>query len=100
MALRTRYGYNAQTVNWADMTWFTPVCYVDVVPGETVQGTVAVNLFSQPVKAQIQTRTYADVYAFYVPYRIMDSSWPDFISKNDGSAAVPTAPDRDWETST
>ena len=89
MAQRNRYGYNCQTVQWAKVQQFVPLGYVDCVPGETVSGSVSVNVFSEPTTRPILNRHYIDAFAFYVPYRLLDESFPDFISGRDASAAPP-----------
>lgn len=70
-----------------------PVGYHEVVPGDTIQGKVNINLFSQPALRPLLNRMYADAYAFYVPYRLLDETFPDFISKRDLTATVPLVTD-------
>ena len=74
MAQRNRYGYNCQTVQWAKVQQFVPLGYVDCVPGETVSGSVSVNVFSEPTTRPILNRHYIDAFAFYVPYRLLAGS--------------------------
>ena len=93
MALRTRYGYNCQVVNWAKVGELCPFGYVDVVPGETISGTVSVNLYSEPTKRQILTRMYADGYAYYIPYRLLFEDWPKFISEPKTTVELPYVTD-------
>lgn len=89
MALRTRYGYNCQRANWGLMFEVVPTGYLEVVPGETVFGNVSVNVFSAPTFRNVRSRSYMDVYAFYVPFRLLWSGFPDFISGADDGATIP-----------
>lgn len=83
MAMRNRYGYNCQKVNIGSLNQLVPLGYLDVVPGETIAGSVAVNFHSAPTKKEIITRVFADVFAYYMPYRLMWSGWPEFITGQD-----------------
>lgn len=78
--MRHRYGYNCQVVQQGGLNEVVPLFYMEVVPGETVGGTVSTMFRSGPVNTQIDTRAYADVFAFYVPFRLMFETWPQFIS--------------------
>jgi len=80
MALRNRYGYKCQKTTFTVISRLTPLGYMHVVPGETVSGNVSFRNMSAPTVRNMLTRTYADYYAFYCPYRLIDASWPDFIS--------------------
>lgn len=80
MALRTRYGYNCQKVNYGYVGNVLPVGFVEVAPGETVEGTVSVDTWSRPTTRNMLNRAYMDAYAFHVPYRLLRSEWPDFIT--------------------
>lgn len=85
---RFRYGVNCQTVNWGDTFQFVPLGYHEVAPGESIDGTITANFFSKPVLRMALNRFYADAFVFYIPYRVLDENWPDFI--NGGSGTVPT----------
>ena len=85
MPLRTRYGYNCQKVNFGKVGEILPQGYMEVVPGDTVSGRVSIDCQSAPVIRQINTRTYMDSYAFYVPYRLLWSRWQSFIAQQGGA---------------
>ena len=97
MAMRNRYEYNCQKINFSNPYDFTPLGYMEVVPGETVAGAIEVNLQSCPAVRNVQTRTYMDCFAFYVPFRLLWPEWVDYISRDDqGSETLPSV-DEDWE---
>ena len=97
MPLRQKYGYNCQTMNWGKMYQLVPLCHIEVVPGETIQGSIQANVFSEPTKRPLLNRHYVDVYGFYTPLRLLDSSFPDFVSGRDPSAAPPFVTDTFYE---
>ena len=96
MAMRNRYEWNCQTVNVSNPYDFTPLGYMEVVPGETISGAVEINLQSVPAVRNVQTRTYMDTFAFYVPFRLLWPAWVDYIARDDqGSETLPTV-DEAW----
>lgn len=58
MALKNRYQYNRQTMNLGVMNRITPLGYMEVLPGETLNGRVTVDTFSAAVIRNIQSRVY------------------------------------------
>ena len=90
--LRTRYGFNCQKVNWGKLMQMVPLGYMEVVPGETVSGSVTVNAYSAPTFCNVQTSVYQDIYAFYMPYRVAFEEWPQYIAGDD-SVSLPTIGD-------
>lgn len=91
MALRTRYGYNCQKTCWGIISQFRSLGYVPVVPGETIHGAITTRVQSAPTLRNVLTRTYLDAWAFYMPYRLADPNWPNFISGvNDTPPTVVT----------
>lgn len=87
---RNRYGINCQSLQLADFFELVPLHYLEVVPGDTVQGTVQARLFSDTTKAPLMNRAYFDLFAFYVPYRLLWEEFPEFIAKGaDDNTLVP-----------
>lgn len=93
MALRRRYGWNCQNVNFSHAHQLVPIGYVEVVPGETIGGKVKIFARSVPTIQVIDTRVFLDAYAFYTPYRLLDDTFPNFISEVSPTATVPTVAD-------
>lgn len=90
MPQRNRYGLNFQTINFARFGDVVPLGYFEVAPGESVSGVLNSRFTSDQADNLILNRTYYDTFLFYVPYRLLDSGWPDFISKETGSVPLVT----------
>jgi len=88
---RYRYGLNCATHNTCQIHDLTPVGYYEVVPGDTFSGSVRFTCFSAMTGEVVLNRCYLDTYAFYVPYRLLDSGFPDFLVNGTGS--LPTVAD-------
>lgn len=87
---RYRYGINQETVNVGNIPDFLPVGYVEVVPGDTVGGSVSCRLISDITVKPVYSRAYFDAYAFYCPYRLLDDGFVDFIRTNGLSGSLAT----------
>ena len=110
---RTQYNLRGFHHNATRFGAFTPAGYYEVVPGDTMQGNIKFTVMSDPTDGFVLNPAYYDAYAFYVPYRLLDSTFPDLIKDPDSASVVPTVtdlfevnfehaftlPDRDWETS-
>jgi len=89
MALKNRYNYNRQTIAFSQIGRLQALGYMEVLPGETLNGRVTVDAFSAPTVRNIQTRVYSDTYAFFVPYRLLWDRWTDYISQNATDQEIP-----------
>jgi len=85
MAMRNRYGHNCQKVQYGKVGELVSLGYMEVIPGDTVQGRVSVDFHSAPTIRTINTRAYGDLYAFYIPYRVIWDEFPAFIAKQTGA---------------
>lgn len=92
MALRHKYGFNCQVLNWGGLNEMVPAGYLEVAPGETIHGSISLNVRSQPTELAIDTRAYVDAFAFYVPFRLLWSEFPAFVSGGSNPSAIPTMP--------
>jgi hypothetical protein len=86
---RFKYGLNNHVTQSSNFGELVCLGITDVNPGETISGTSAVKLLSESATKPILNRTYHDVYAFYVPYRLVWDEWPDFIA-GDSPGPIPT----------
>lgn len=86
--MKSRYGINSQTVNFARGPQFTPVGYIDVEAGSSISGSFETNVHSAPTVRNIQTSAYLDGFAFYVPYRLLWDEFPTWLV--DGTGTFPT----------
>ena len=86
---RYKYGLNSQVNTSTDFGQLTCVGVIPVVPGETIGGRSQIKFLSESSQKMVMNRTYADTFAFYVPYRLLWDQWPDFIAGDD-TDPIPT----------
>lgn len=90
---RNTYGINTQLTTSGLMGQVQPIGVQEVVPGDTLQGTMNVSIQSATTTAYIKNRAYYDCYSFYVPYRLLWPGWTDFISGRTPITSLPTVAD-------
>ena len=86
---RFNYRVNQQALNVGAFYMLNPLGYVEIAPGDTISGKVDIDVVSDITVRPFRNRAYFDVYAFYVPYRLLFDQWVDFI-KGDDSVTLPT----------
>jgi len=89
---RFRYGLNCQNMNSGLIADLVPFGFFEVVPGDSISGVTNAHVVSDVTTRLVLNRAYCDLYAFYVPYRLLWSGFPDFISQ--GTGTVPTVTDK------
>lgn len=77
---RFQYKLNDETLSGGGFGSVIPLKAIDVVPGDTLEGTLSHKAYSDLMNRFITTRTYFDLYAFYVPYRVVWEDFPIFIA--------------------
>lgn len=87
---RYRYGNNFETVQMGDVHGLLPVGYIEVVPGDTIGGTVSIRVLSDVTKKAMFTRAYMDAYAFHVPFRVLHPDFADWIRTDGAAGSIPT----------
>lgn len=85
---RHTYKLNFQTLQMGKFFQLLPLSYTEVVPGDTISGTIQTRLISDTSKFPNMTRTYFDTFAVYCPFRLLWDGWPEFIAGNGGT--IPT----------
>lgn len=94
---RFKYGYNGQWQNMSRIGLLTPIGYMETVPGETWSGKTTINFWSDTTNQPWTNRMFADVFAFYVPYRLLWNNFPDMIrgdvTQDAQNLTVPVATD-------
>jgi len=87
-------SYRKQTM--CDFSDLVPVMCDEVVPGDvlTLGGQLLVE--SSPTVDVVKHNVNADVYYYFVPYRILDDSWEDFIKGGLHGSTVDTAVCPKW----
>lgn len=86
---RFKYGLNSQVSQSANFYTLSCIGLIGVVPGDTISGKTTARIISESTTKPVQNRVYNDVYAFYVPYRLLWDDWPSWIAGDD-SVTPPT----------
>lgn len=100
---RYKYGLNSTVVQSGRTGLLTPLCVQEVIPGDTLQGSLAIDFRTANVKKMCLNRAFYDVYTFYVPYRLVWSGFPTFLIKGTGTVPkvtdlFPSCFERDFTT--
>ena len=88
---RYNYGINCQLHTGTNFSYVTPIGYFDVVPGDTMYGSLDFRYVSYNTNSLVMNRAFIDLYAFYVPYRLVWDEFPEFLTT--GSGTLPTVTD-------
>lgn len=82
---RIRYGLNGQTITSGLAGDLTPLAFYEVAPGDTIKGKVSSQMYSATTNGLIVNRCYYDMYAFYVPFRLLWDGFPQFVAEGTGT---------------
>ena len=85
---RYNYGLNCSTFTGTDFPYMTPLNHIEVVPGDTIGGEISVRYQSDNTVSLVMNRAYFDLYAVYVPYRVLWDDFPTYLI--EGTGTVPT----------
>ena len=94
-----RYQYKLNDQNTTSGVWgkLTPLKYIEVAAGDSISGSVSVHNRSAKTVDESKSRAYTDLYAFYVPYRVLWDEWPQFITGQTDSIQLPQMNNvREW----
>ena len=83
---RSAFDRNCQhktTINTGDLV---PIFVDEVLPGDTVSMDVASLIRSLTVQAPVMDNAYLDIFAFWVPNRLVWEHWEQFCGANEVSA--------------
>lgn len=87
---RSAFDRNCQhktTINTGDLV---PILVDEVLPGDTVSMDVASLIRSLTVQAPVMDNAYLDIFAFWVPNRLVWEHWEQFCGANEVSAWTQT----------
>lgn len=83
---------------WSQSTDFgllTPIYYQEVIAGQSLNLKLKLRVVTDSLKKAAMNRVWFDVMVFYIPFRVLWSGWPDFISTDTGT--IPTVNNKwDW----
>lgn len=94
-----RYQYKLNDQNTTSGVWgkLTPLKYIEVAGGDSISGSLSVHNRSAKTIEEIKSRAYTDLYAFYVPYRVIYEQWPQFITGQNDNVGLPACSAvREW----
>jgi len=93
-----RYQYKLNDQNTTKGVWgkLQPLKYIEVAGGDTLSGTISVHNRSAKTVEEIKSRAYTDLYAFYVPYRVVWPQWTQFVTGQSDITLPPLTRVRDW----
>lgn len=83
-----------------DMGQLIPILTMELIPGDSIRIGAAAVLRMQPMLAPILHQVKLRYYSFFVPYRILDDNWEDFITGGEDGQTVGTLPLFDPESFT
>lgn len=69
-----------------------PISCVPVLPGDTVQHATSAMMRLSPLNTPVMHPTSVRVHHFYVPNRIVNPDWEDFITGGPDGTSVPAIP--------
>lgn len=70
-------------------SYLYPICVEEVLPGDTISMSCNVLVRLNPTVVPIMDNMYVDVFAFFVPYRLVWEHWEEFISPGARSTTQP-----------
>ena len=93
-----RYQYKLNDQNTTAGTWarLQPLKYIEVAGGDTISGSISVHNRSAKTVEEIKSRAYCDLYAFYVPYRVVWPEWTQFVTGQSDISLPAATQARDW----
>lgn len=75
-----------------DMAQLIPIACLECIPGDFFKLGVAAVLRMQPMLSPILHTVKLRYYSFFVPFRILDDGWEDFITGGEDGSIVGTLP--------
>jgi len=93
-----RYQYKLNDQNTTKGVWgkLQPLKYIEVAGGDTISGTISVHNRSAKTVEEIKSRAYCDLYAFYVPFRVIWPDWTRFVTGQSDVQVPQMKHARDW----
>lgn len=71
-----------------EMGELIPVATMEVLPGDMFRHMTSVLIRTESLKAPVMHPVYMRVHHFFVPNRLVDDNWEDFITTRDGRDAT------------
>ena len=86
---RSRFARKSQHKTTFNLGQLIPIYCDEVLPGDTRSLDIASLVRMSTPIAPIMDNIYLDIYAFFVPNRIVWDHWKEFMGENNTSAGIP-----------
>lgn len=87
---RARQNLSHYRLTTFDQGVLVPVACLEVLPGDSFRHSVSMLMRVTPLVTPVMHPVHVHIHSYFVPNRIVWSSWEDFITDGDGSGVVPT----------
>lgn len=92
MKKRSKFNLSHMVTFSCDLGELVPINFTEVVPGDTFLASSQVMIRTQPLLAPLMAQIDARVHHFFVPYRLLWSSFDTFITGGPNNASNPAFP--------
>jgi hypothetical protein len=84
-------SYRQVTSNFGKFNQLIPITRRAIAPGQTIRNMrVNCRVSTATLSRYVLNPAYMQVFAFYVPYRLVWDDWPLFVAGDDATPSVPT----------
>lgn len=89
---RNKHSLSHNRLLSMDMGALVPIGWFEVLPGDTIQHSTAALVRASPLLSPVMHPMDVRIHHWYVPYRLLWSSFEDFITGGPAGTSVPTFP--------
>lgn len=91
---RNKFSLSHYRLLSADMGYLIPISWFEVLPGDTIQQATSALLRAAPLVSPVMHPLSVRIHHWYVPYRLIWSSFEDFITGGPAGVSLPVFPTR------
>lgn len=89
---RNKHSLSHQRLLSCDMGALVPIGWFPVLPGDTIQHSTSALLRASPMLSPVMHPMDVRIHHWFVPYRLLWSSFEDFITGGPAGTSLPTFP--------
>lgn len=89
---RTKVNLGHTVLTTMDMGWLVPIASLEVLPGDSFRHSTSVLVRVGALVAPVMHQVNIRIHSFFVPNRIMWTSWEDFITYSQAGTGWPVHP--------
>lgn len=89
---RNKHSLSHSRLLSCDMGALVPIGWFEALPGDTIQHSTAALLRASPMLSPVMHPMDVRIHHWFVPYRLLWSSFEDFITGGPSGTSVPTFP--------